>query len=271
MKKVSFVCTTYRRYRCVERIIEQFLQQDYQTVELIIFNTDNDYPMSLSDYLFKELGEKRFVVINNHLDYVTYKPYTNRGSICRDAVSHATGDYFMLADDDDVYLPWHIRQAVDGIESIDKDAWKPRYSMFALPNRVELAQNTMEASVIVKMNRIREIGFRTDITGYEGLSWYTKLRDDGQLDEENDNCVPSYCFNWSDPQELAGHKQSGDINNPNNFENHKLKSTDFSNKPLDRFGESAIFDFYSKYYKCLIDNKNKFPNYFWEKYAAKYV
>ena len=44
---VSFICTTYRRYRCVERIIEQFIQQDYSHKELIIFNTDVENPMDL--------------------------------------------------------------------------------------------------------------------------------------------------------------------------------------------------------------------------------
>lgn len=271
MKKVSFVCTTYRRYRCVERIIEQFLQQDYPNIELIIFNTDPDHLMRLSDYLFNDLGDKRFVVINNHLDYVTGRPYTNRGAICRDAVNHASGDYFMLADDDDVYLPWHVRQAVDGIESNGRDAWKPKQSMFSTPDRVELCQNTLEASVIVKMERIREIGFRTDITGYEGLSWYTKLRDEGQLNEHEELFVPSYCFNWSDPSEMAGHKQSGDINNPNNFNNHKLQSNDFSDKPLDRFGEESIGFFYSRYYNFLRDNSEKFSLEVWEKYASAYV
>lgn len=271
MKKVSFVCTTYRRYSCVERIIEQFLQQDYPNVELIIFNTDYEHPMRLSDNLFNDLGQKKFIVINNHLDYVTGKPYTNRGSICWDAIARATGDYFMLADDDDVYLPWHIRQAVDGIEANGKDAWKPKNSLFARPGHVELCQNTLEASVIVKMNRIREIGFRTDITGYEGLSWYTKLRDEGQLNEHEEKFVPSYCFNWSDPSEIAGHKQSGDINNPNNFENHKKHSNDFSDKPLERIGEESIRVFYSKYYDFLSANRKKFDQDYWEKYARAYV
>jgi len=274
MKKVSFVCTTYRRYRCVERIIEQFLQQDYPNIELIIFNTDTESPshmMRCADTLAKEIGAKSIHVINQSIDSVTLKPYTNRGSICRDAVSHATGDYFMLADDDDVYLPWHVRQAVDGIESNGRDAWKPKQSMFATPDRVELCQNTLEASVIVKMNRIKEIGFRTDITGYEGLSWYTKLRDEGQLNEHEELFVPSYCFNWSDPSEMAGHKQSGDINNPSNFDNHKLQSNDFSDKPLERFGENNITVFYSRYYNFLGDTREKFSPEFWKKYASAYV
>lgn len=267
MKKVSFICTSYRRHYCVERIIEQFIQQDYTNIELIILNTDEDYPMTLD----KSLQSYSIVLINNHLDYETGLPYTNRGAICRDAITHATGYYFMLADDDDVYLPWHIRQAVDGIEENGKDAWKPQKSLFATLDKIELCQNTLEASVIVKMDRIREIGFRTDLTGYEGLSWYTKLRDEGQLDEYNANYVPSYCFNWSDPIEIAGHKQSGDITNPNNFENHKKASVDFSNKPLNRIGQVSIDLFYKKYYDFIRENLELFPTDIWYKYAHQYI
>lgn len=264
--KVSFVCTSYRRYRCVERIIEQYLQQDYQSKELIIFNTDTENPMSLDESLF----DYNIILVNNSIDYITGLEYTNRGQICRDAVSHATGDLFMLADDDDIYLPWHLRQAVDGIESNGKDAWKPRRSFFATPTKLEMCQNTLEASVIVKMHRIREIGFRDDLTGYEGLSWYTKLRDEKQLDEYNEHFIPSYCFNWSDPSDMAGHKQSGDINNPNNFENHKQKSCDVSSKPLERLGES-IKQIYQRYYNFLLNHKSEYDIELWQKYASKYV
>lgn len=268
--KVSFVCTTYRRYTCIERIIEQCFQQDYDNFELIIYNTDKDHHMKL-DF---ELGTRLTFpvkIVNEHLDSKTNQPYTNRGSILRDAVRWADGEYFMLADDDDVYLPWHIRQAVDGIKETGKDAWKPEKSFFASQSDVNLCKNTLEASVIVKMNRIREIGFREDMTGYEGLSWYTKLRDEGELDENNTNYVPSYCFNWSDPSEISGHKQSGDINNPDNFENHKKSSTDFSDKPLERFGHLEIQAFYEKYYDFLRKNPNLFAKEYYDKYARSYL
>lgn len=261
--KVSFVCTSYRRFYCVRRILAQFYAQTYPNVELIIFNTDHEYPFVLYT------KDPRVIVVNNHLDYITGQPYTNRGDICRDAVTHATGDYFMLADDDDVYLPWHIQQAVEGIREIGKDAWKPQKSLFAAPGKIELAQNTMEASVIVKMNRIREIGFRSDLTGYEGLSWYTVLRDEGQLDEYNTNYLPSYCFNWSDPVEIAGHKQSGDIDNPNNFDNHKLASGDYARGPLSPIDGEELFKFYSRYYDWLrmhrhLLNETYYTRYFEE-------
>ena len=184
MKKLSFVCTTFRRFTCVERIVAQYHAQTYENKELVIFNTDSDYPYSLG------FADDSIIIVNNDKNYDTGEPYLNRGQICRDAVTHATGDYFMLADDDDIYLPWHMQQAVDGIENNGKDAWKPAASFFAAPGRVEMCQNTLEASVIVKMERIREIGFRSDLTGYEGLSWYTKLRDEGNLDENNRQYVP---------------------------------------------------------------------------------
>jgi hypothetical protein len=116
------------------------------------------------------------------------------------------------------------------------------------------------------MDRIREIGFRSDLTGYEGLSWYTQLRNEGHLDENNNDYVPSYCFNWSDPHEVAGHKQSGDINNPDNFNNHKNASGDYAKRPLICLSKDAINAVYAKYYKWLQDNKTTLNSTYYNKY-----
>jgi hypothetical protein len=258
MKKVSFVCTSFRRFHCVRRIVAQYQAQTYPNKELIIFNTDEEYPYTLG------FEDESIIIVNNGIDYKTGLPYENRGQICRDAVTHATGDYFMLADDDDIYLPWHLQQAVEGIEQNQKDAWKPEKSFFATKDKLEMCQNTMEASVIVKMDRIREIGFRSDLTGYEGLSWYSKLRDEGHLSENNKDYLPSYCFNWGDPTEIAGHKQSGDIDNPDNFENHKEQSGDYANAPLIPL--ENIGEVYKKYYDFIENNKNLFNNEYYNKY-----
>jgi hypothetical protein len=259
-KKVSFVCTTYGRFYCVRRIVAQYHAQTYQNKELIIFNQDMEHPFELG------FEDDSIIVINNDTNYITGMLYTNRGDICRDAVTHATGDYFMLADDDDIYLPWHLQQAVEGIEEMGTDAWKPEKSLFAVADRVELCQNTMEASVIIKMDRIREIGFRNDLTGYEGLSWYTKLRDEKQLLENNKNYIPSYCFNWSDPSEIAGHKQSGDIDNPNNFENHRRASCDYATEPLTPITADELVSVYEKYFNWLRNNQDKINKDYYVRY-----
>ena len=260
--KVSFVCTTFRRFTCVERIIYQYYAQTYANKELIILNTDTEHPMSM------DFVDPNIIIINNDSDYVTGESYTNRGQICRDALTHSRGDYFMLADDDDIYLPWHLEQAVDGIKSHGRDAWKPEQSFFAQPHRVVLVMNTLEASVIVKMPRMRQIGFRMDLTGYEGLSWYTRLRDEGQLDEHNQNYVPSYVFNWSDPAEIAGHKQSGNIDNPNNFQEHKDASRDYARRPLTKRNMPSI---YQRYYQWFRENHHNLNHEFYNRYAKKFV
>jgi len=263
--KISFVCTSFRRFTCVERIVAQYHAQTHDNKELIIFNTDEEHPYSLG------FEDPSIHIINNGIDYQTNLPYENRGQICRDAVTHTTGDYFMLADDDDIYLPWHMQQAYEGIIENGKDAWKPEQSFFSMPDRVELCMNTLEASVIVKMPRIREIGFRVDITGYEGLSWYTKLRDEGQLNEHNINYVPSYCFNWSDPHEVAGHKQSGNIGHPNNFEDHKEASKDYAKRPLEKLSKDQLDEVYKKYYDWFKNNKDKVNIEYYDRYAKNLV
>jgi hypothetical protein len=265
MKKVSFICTTYGRFTCVERIVAQYHAQTYPNKELIIFNTDEENPYSLG------FEDSSIIIVNNNINYQTAAEYENRGQICRDAVTHATGDYFMLADDDDIYLPWHMEQAVDGIEELGTDAWKPEMSFFSTQTDTMLVMNTLEASVIVKMNRIREIGFRSDITGYEGLSWYTKLRDEKQLNEHNPNYIPSYCFNWSDPADVAGHKQSGNINSPDNFEQHKKQSLDFAKRPLEKLSEEKINKVYEKYYNWFRSNMEKINAQYFERYAKKFI
>jgi hypothetical protein len=264
MKKVSFICTTYRRFYCVRRILAQYRAQTYTNKQLIIFNTDTEYPMELAGLGIND----DIIVINNSIDYVTKEKYTNRGDICRDAVTHSDGYYFMLMDDDDIFLPYYAQQAVDGIEELGTDAWKPQKSFFATKDNIMFAQNTMESSCIVKMDRIREIGFRSDKTGLEGLSWYTQLRDEGQLDEYNPNYVPSYCFNWGDPSEIAGHKQSGDIDNPDNFNNHLKASGDVATEPLVGLSDDELYNVYKPYYEFLKSNLNEINQTYYFKYVS---
>jgi hypothetical protein len=74
------------------------------------------------------------------------------------------------------------------------------------------------------------------------------------LDESNNNYIPSYCFNWSDTHEVAGHKQSGAIGSPNNFENHKEASKDYAKRPLVKLSKDELNSVYGKYYQWIEDN-----------------
>lgn len=255
-KKVSCVTCTFRRFHYIQRIISMFECQDYLNKELIIFNTDTDFPLELSYH------SENIRIINNSIDFVTNAPYTNVGSIRRDALTFATGDYHFTFDDDDIYLPWFITQAINGVLETGKKAWKPEYSFFKTGLKLALTWNYLEASVLVDIKELRKIGFKQE-TGSEGLSWYNSLVQQGELDEHNKNYIPSYCFDWSDPYGLAPHKQSGDIKNPNCFEDHKDASFDIATKPLETID---LKDTYAPFYKFFKDNQSEFNQEYFDRY-----
>jgi len=250
MKKVSAVCCTYRRYKCVEKVINFFISQDYDNKELIVFNTDEKNPYIQTDEL-TELGVK---FINCSTDYVTKLEYTNVGAIRRDALTHATGDYYICWDDDDVYLPYFMRQGIDMMQKSLLPTFKPAKSFFYSGDSLRLVQNTLEASVISDINKIREHGFLLE-TGSEGLGWYTKLRDSKELDENCKEYLPHYCFNWNDGFEMdATHKQSGDIDNPNNFSNHKECSNDICTGSISIYSKEKMRSIYDIYFNYILND-----------------
>jgi glycosyltransferase involved in cell wall biosynthesis len=244
MKMISAVMCTYGRFSCVERALNCFLSQTYPNKELIIYNTDEESPYS------QDLSEKGVIIVNCGIDSITNEPYTNVGAIRRDALMFAKGDYVVTYDDDDIYMPYFMQQAIDRMGVTGLSSFKPEKSFFYSGGNLCLVKNTLEASVIADINKIREYGYLLE-TGKEGLSWYTKMRDNKELDENDSFYLPSYCFNWNDGAEmLAPHKQSGDINNIENFENHKKASFDKVNRRqlkihgIDYMNDVVFRDYY---------------------------
>lgn len=261
LPKVSCYLTTYRRFNCLERSIAMFLAQDYKgETELIIYNTDVDYPVSL-DETFNRYKDK-IKIINNNIDFVTKKPYNNIGAIRRDAFSFTDGEYVICWDDDDIFLPWNIRQGINKLRGkCEFLAWKPKVSLFNLRNKgIEFAENIMEASFITYRKVIEEYGYRLE-TGSEHLSWYNWLMDNKKVLIDEDS-IPGYCFNWGDEGNIAGHKQSGDIKNPNNFENHKKHTTDIITRPIKHIELNNIYKPYFNFIKQNVKTSEfKFKSY----------
>lgn len=235
----------------MQRLIRFWLDQTYPNRELIIWNT-SPVPLSLS----KELAamgkvrpdEKGFIprpvirLYNCKIDKVTGQPYTNVGAVRRDAVAMALGDIFCLFDDDDYFFPYHIEQGVRGLERFGKKAWKPVQSLYSGDGGQTFSamSNTLEASVFAEMDEIKKRGFRLE-SGSECLAWFNSLKDEGQMHIDVSS-PPSYGYEWGSL--IAPHKQSGDMQNPNNFSNHKAGSTDFGSGPLT--GEYDLEPLYAR-------------------------
>lgn len=264
MKRVSAVCCTYGRFSCVERVINCFLAQTYPEKELIIFNTDTDSPYNDEPCVLAAHG---ILIVNKSIDMVTKQPYTNVGAIRRDALQFASGELTVTFDDDDIFLPYFMQQAVDRMEQTGLPSFKPEKSFFYSGNHLRLVKNTLEASVVASMEKVREYGYLLE-TGKEGLGWYTKMRDNKELNENDSYYLPSYCFNWNDGAEMnAPHKQSGDIDNPDNFNNHKSASKDAVNgRTIAIYDENKMREIYKPYFDFIRSNESDFPQELIEKY-----
>lgn len=256
--QITAIMCTYGRFTCVERAVNCFIAQTYPNKRLLIFNTDAESPYTETE----ELKKEGVWVINNEIDFLIKLPYTNVGSIRRDALSLAYNEngYVVTWDDDDIFLPHFMQQAVDRMQQTGLPSFKPEKSFFYAGNKLSLVKNTLEASVVASMKKVQEYGYRLE-TGYEGLGWYTKLRDNRELDENDPYFVPSYCFNWNDGQEMkAPHKQSGDINNPDNFENHKNHSLDrVGGRLISIWNEKKMRKIYQPYIEFFNSNSADFP------------
>lgn len=244
---------TYRRYTVVQRSIQFYLDQDYRgPTELVIYNTDVEHPMVLSKELSEQVSaspNKIIRIINNNTDSVTGEPYNNIGAIRRDSVLQADGEWYICWDDDDIYLPWNIRQCVDGIyRHPDCWGWKPFRSMCWMPDPPdrlpELAGNVMEASFILNKSKVIEYGFKPHPGGGEHLEWEEKFRDNKKSIEDH-YTIPGYCFNWYDQGVMRGHKQSGDFGRVDNFEYHKQNTKDFAKEALNVYDREQVEQLYN--------------------------
>lgn len=270
LPKISAVMCTYGRFSFVERTINFFLAQSYPNKELIVYNTDTSSPYNI---LQQEMGENKVFFFNCSIDRETNLPYTNVGAIRRDALRHADGDYTITYDDDDVFMPWFMQQGMDRIQATGRPFFKPAMSMFYASDGVRLVRNTMEASVIGCIKKVREYGYLLE-TGKEGLGWYTKARDAKELDENDMYFIPSYCFDWkTNPTGEYQHRQSGNIDCPNNFETHKSKCTDRVNgRDIRVWSNLERLVSYEPFTKFIFDTRENYPSELYDKYfkAAMY-
>lgn len=101
---LSGICLTYARPKLLEEAIESFLRQDYDgPKELIVLNT---FPLQ------QITGDFPNVKIFN-LD----KRPSALGAARNLAIAQASGDFILTWDDDDVCLPWHMRNYAEALKA----------------------------------------------------------------------------------------------------------------------------------------------------------
>ena len=233
LPKVNCIMTTYGRFTCVERSVKCFLEQDYENKHLLIFNTA-ETPIHLGSSLLN----KNITVINQQTESQSGRIYSDVGTIRQDAFDkvYSPNDVYICWDDDDIYhSKQHISRGIDKLMNSKSFGWKPKYSYFTYDGGKTFGKldNAFEASVLVYMKHVKEIGFKK--SNGDEHTWFFKLFEEGNI--STDDLEPSYIYVWG--EEIAKHKQSGDIKNVDNFINHKQQSQDFGNRTMEELEYSV--------------------------------
>ena len=126
---ISCVMPTYGRPDFVPEAVGMFLAQDYPRKELVILN---DCPgQILTNTLPTHAGVRVFNVRDR---------YSTLGQKRNAAIGLARGDWIAVWDDDDVYLPWHLSQAMAQIEEHATPFYRPE-SFWAYWGELDLLEN----------------------------------------------------------------------------------------------------------------------------------
>lgn len=248
--KITCITATCGRHLLMERSLRFFLNQEYSNYDmtLLIFN-NSVVPQRLvnTEEFRNELGATKFVkLINQHIDTETGKPYKTLGGIYNDALKHVdeNTDIIVHWDDDDIFLPDHIKEGVKGLkkaESLGKIAYKPAKSWYRHPDGIDLMENVLEPSIFVKAQHIRNFGYSLETTA-QHLQWVNPLITSNLILSDPEG-KPTLVYNWGDT-DIPTFKTSGNPNEPRNFRNYRDFSQDHGDQILTPWAKAEVEQYY---------------------------
>lgn len=244
--KVCAIMATCGRHKLAERSLRFFLDQDYTDKHvLLIYNNSN---VEQTTFVAKNEVDpyKDIILINNNISSRTGQPYQNLGDIYTDALTHVPEDTDVIIhwDDDDIFLPNHISEGVEGLicaQLIQKKAYKPAKSYYRHPGGIQLMSNTLEPSIFTEADHIRKYGYSTTTTD-QHLQWVNPLVY-GNMILVDDNGKSTLIYNWGDT-DIPTFKTSGNAGHPNNFKNYRDFSRDHGDQVLIPWSKENVQKYY---------------------------
>src|SRR5688572_28352130 len=111
--KVCLITATKNRHKQLERVVRFALNQTSQDWVHLIFN---NAPEALR--LNANLPTDKFILINKSLSTKTNKPFATLGDIYNDILPFIPEDCDVVnfMDDDDVFLPNHVEEGLNGLQ-----------------------------------------------------------------------------------------------------------------------------------------------------------
>lgn len=242
---VVAIMATAGRHTLAERSLKFFIDQDYKGKHtLLIFQNSEVYqalhnPLNLPD-------NKQVILVNQHIDTTTGERYNTLGGIYNDVLAHIPEDTDLVVhwDDDDIFLNNHITEGVNGYKRATESslrAYKPAKSWFRHPGGVELMSNTLEPSIFVDYQHLKENKYSLETTA-QHLQWVNPLVYENKM-LVDPNGEPTLIYNWGDTN-IPTFKTSGDPNNPGNFNNYRNFSRNHGDLVLSPWSDAQVLEYY---------------------------
>lgn len=161
---VSCLCLTYARPQLLREAVWSFLQQGYPNKELIIIN-DHHEPIELD-------GEYPEIRLFNHPER-----FANLGQKRNYSAQVAKGEFLLVWDDDDLYLPWRIETTVRHLLAApDRWAFKPTQAWTSTNNQgYGLAKNLFHSQLGIRRSAFFQLGGYTDMNSGQDLEFERRI------------------------------------------------------------------------------------------------
>jgi hypothetical protein len=242
---VLAICATCGRHTLLERSLRLFIEQDYTGQHTLLIYNNSSVPAILASLELPD--NKHVILINQHIDSLTGKPYTSLGAIYNDILKYIGPQYDIIThwDDDDLFLPNHIEKGALGLLWTNNgiQAYKPKYSYYRSAEGVSLTENTLEPSIFVYTKNIKQFGYSLTTTE-QHLQWVNPLKDENKLFVDAAG-VPTLVYNWGDT-DIRTFKTSGDYRNPSNFNNYRLNSLDFGDSIVTPWDREDVLPYFNQ-------------------------
>lgn len=198
----------------LERVVWQFLQQDYPDKELLILQNHPDGHQMLDTHI-RHKGIRLF----------NMSDAKSLGEVYQRALPHITGEVVTHMDDDDQYLYNHLSAGVAGFQRalVSGDlAYKPHFSWYRTKHQLMRQANVMEPSIFVHRDVLESDGYKLN-TKDPHWGWLIPTQQSGNFYEDPDG-PSTFVYDWS--EEFPAWKASGDPDNPDNFANIRRNQQD---------------------------------------------
>ncbi len=198
---ISCLCPTFRRPRLLQNAIACFLAQDYPNDrrELIILDDDGAYT---TQHSLGTSGYYQVVSVPTRYSSLTAK-YNALASL-------AKGDVFAVWEDDDIYLPWHLRINANCMGGSKEIPWLSKmskiYSTYGNKLQIENSQGRFHASLVFNRSAYNIVGGwpNTKRADFDQQLIQSLQNNVSVCDPIQNGVKPSYCFTWETSQDYHG-------------------------------------------------------------------